>query len=287
MKLLVSLIMLLCFIPIYKVEPIPFESQCYDSTQCDPLDLIQYKMNDQIMVPLISNKMYPRYKNNFDSVIWQTFFDNVPIGHVSLTQKWHLSAQEEYEYTQGMVRIEGDVLKSYTHKIKGDALAYNSIVDVLEDFNQLVSDETITNKELFDQKKEEIQKQRINQYRTDSLNGIFVYEEAGEVPNELLVLMAQKAFENISGYYTDVFEIVVKGTLATEMKEASRYVELVEDNNKSWLTLSEKSESEESKTVLGTADNRSEDTNNDDWIYVSLILTVLFALIVWFFGYSG
>lgn len=284
MKLLVTLIMLLCFIPIYKVETIPFESKCYDTKQCEPLDLIQYKMNEQIMMPLTSNKMYPRYKNNFDSVIWQTFFDNVPIGHVSLTQKWHLSAQEEYEYTQGMVRIEGDILRSYTHKIKGDALAYNSIVDVLEDFNQLVSDETITNKELFDQKKEEIQKQRINQYRTDSLNGIFVYEEAGEVPNELLVLMAQKAFENISGYYSDVFDIAVKGTLAAEMKDAQRSVELIEENGKSWLTLSEK---EASEAVFAPAKNESEVTNNDDWIYVSLILTVLFALIVWFFGYSG
>lgn len=284
MKLLVSLIMLLCFIPIYKVETIPFESQCYDTKQCESLDLIQYKMNEQIMMPLPSNKMYPRYKNNFDSVIWQTFFDNVPIGHVSLTQKWHLSAQEEYEYTQGMVRIEGDVLKSYTHKIKGDALAYNSIVDVLEDFNQLVSDETITNKELFDQKKEEIQKQRINQYRTDSLNGIFVYEEAGEVPNELLVLMAQKAFENISGYYSDVFDIAVKGTLAEEMKDAKQSVKLIEDNGKSWLTLSEK---EESEAVSATLKNEPEVSNSDDWIYVSLILTVLFALIVWFFGYSG
>lgn len=284
MKLLVSLIMLLCFIPIYKVETIPFESQCYDTKQCESLDLIQYKMNEQIMMPLPSNKMYPRYKNNFDSVIWQTFFDNVPIGHVSLTQKWHLSAQEEYEYTQGMVRIEGDVLKSYTHKIKGDALAYNSIVDVLEDFNQLVSDETITNKELFDQKKEEIQKQRINQYRTDSLNGIFVYEEAGEVPNELLVLMAQKAFENISGYYSDVFDIAVKGTLAEEMKDAKQSVKLIEENGKSWLTLSEK---EESEAVSATLKNEPEVSNSDDWIYVSLILTVLFALIVWFFGYSG
>lgn len=284
MKLLVSLIMLLCFIPIYKVETIPFESQCYDTKQCESLDLIQYKMNEQIMMPLPSNKMYPRYKNNFDSVIWQTFFDNVPIGHVSLTQKWHLSAQEEYEYTQGMVRIEGDVLKSYTHKIKGDALAYNSIVDVLEDFNQLVSDETITNKELFDQKKEEIQKQRINQYRTDSLNGIFVYEEAGEVPNELLVLMAQKAFENISGYYSDVFDIAVKGTLAEEMKDAKQSVKLIEENGRSWLTLSEK---EESEAVSVTLKNEPEVSNSDDWIYVSLILTVLFALIVWFFGYSG
>lgn len=284
MKLLVSLIMLLCFIPIYKVETIPFESQCYDTKQCESLDLIQYKMNEQIMMPLPSNKMYPRYKNNFDSVIWQTFFDNVPIGHVSLTQKWHLSAQEEYEYTQGMVRIEGDVLKSYTHKIKGDALAYNSIVDVLEDFNQLVSDETITNKELFDQKKEEIQKQRINQYRTDSLNGIFVYEEAGEVPNELLVLMAQKAFENISGYYSDVFDIALKGTLAEEMKDAKQSVKLIEENGKSWLTLSEK---EESEAVSATLKNEPEVSNSDDWIYVSLILTVLFALIVWFFGYSG
>lgn len=284
MKLLVSLIMLLCFIPIYKVETIPFESQCYDTKQCESLDLIQYKMNEQIMMPLPSNKMYPRYKNNFDSVIWQTFFDNVPIGHVSLTQKWHLSAQEEYEYTQGMVRIEGDVLKSYTHKIKGDALAYNSIVDVLEDFNQLVSDETITNKELFDQKKEEIQKQRINQYRTDSLNGIFVYEEAGEIPNELLVLMAQKAFENISGYYSDVFDIALKGTLAEEMKDAKQSVKLIEENGKSWLTLSEK---EESEAVSATLKNEPEVSNSDDWIYVSLILTVLFALIVWFFGYSG
>lgn len=284
MKLLVSLIMLLCFIPIYKVETIPFESQCYDTKQCESLDLIQYKMNEQIIMPLPSNKMYPRYKNNFDSVIWQTFFDNVPIGHVSLTQKWHLSAQEEYEYTQGMVRIEGDVLRSYTHKIKGDAVAYNSIVDVLEDFNQLVSDETITNKELFDQKKEEIQKQRINQYRTDSLNGIFVYEEAGEVPNELLVLMAQKAFENISGYYSDVFDIAVKGTLAEEMKDAKQSVKLIEENGKSWLTLSKK---EESEAVSATLKNEPEVSNSDDWIYVSLILTVLFALIVWFFGYSG
>lgn len=284
MKLLVSLIMLLCFIPIYKVETIPFESQCYDTKQCEPLDLIQYKMNDQIMMPLISSKMYPRYKNNFDSVIWQTFFDNVPIGHTSLTQKWHLSVQEEYEYTQGMVRIEGDVLKSYTHKIKGDALAYNIIIDVLEDFNQLVSNETITNKELFDQKKEEIEKQRINQYRTDSLNGIFVYEEAGEVPNELLILMAQKAFENISGYYSDVFDIAVKGALAEEMKDAKQSVELIEENGKSWLTLCEK---EESEAVSATLKNEPEVSNSDDWIYVSLILTVLFALIVWFFGYSG
>lgn len=284
MKLLLALFILLTYVPIQQIETVPFESQCYDNEQCEPLDLIQYKMNDQMVIPLISNKMYPRYKNNFDSVIWQTFFDNVPIGHVSLTQKWHLSAQEEYEYTQGMVRIEGDVLRSYTHKIKGDALAYNSIVDVLEDFNQLVSDETITNKELFDQKKEEIQKQRINQYRTDSLNGIFVYEEAGEVPNELLVLMAQKAFENISGYYSDVFDIAVKGTLAEEMKDAKQSVKLIEENGKSCLTLSEK---EESEAVFAPAKNEPEISNSDDWIYVSLILTVLFALIVWFFGYSG
>lgn len=284
MKLLLALFMLLTYVPIQQIEPVPFESQCYNHEQCEPLDLIQYKMNDQIMIPITSSKMYPRYKNNFDSVIWQTFFDNVPIGHTSLTQKWHLSNQEEYEYTQGMVRIEGDVLKPYTHKIKGDALAYNSIVDVLEDFNQLVSDETITNKELFDQKKEEIQKQRINQYRTDSLNGIFVYEEAGEVPNELLVLMAQKAFENISGYYSDVFDIAVKGALAAEMKDAQRSVELVEENGKSWLTLSEK---EASEAVFAPSKNEPEVSNSDDWIYVSLILTVLFALIVWFFGYSG
>lgn len=284
MKLLLALFILLTYVPIQQIETVPFESQCYDNEQCEPLDLIQYKMNDQMVIPLISSKMYSRYKNNFDSVIWQTFFDNVPIGHTSLTQKWHLSAQEEYEYTQGMVRIEGDILRSYTHKIKGDAVAYNSIVDVLEDFNQLVSDETITNKELFDQKKEEIQKQRINQYRTDSLNGIFVYEEAGEVPNELLVLMAQKAFENISGYYSDVFDIAVKGTLAEEMKDAKQSVKLIEENGKSWLTLSEK---EESEAVSATLKNEPEVSNSDDWIYVSLILTVLFALIVWFFGYSG
>lgn len=283
MKYYLVLLMLLTYTPVQSVEPIPFESQCYDVEQCDPLDLIQYRMNEQIMMPF-NSKMYPRYKNNFDSVIWQTFFDHMPVGHVSLTKKWHLSNQDEYEYTQDIARIEGDMIKPYTHKINGDALAYNSVVDVLEDFNQLVSDETITDKELFDQKKEAIREQRINQYRTDSLNGIFVYEEAGEVPDELLVLMAQKAFENISGYYSDVFDIAVKGALAAEMKDAQQSVELVEENGKSWLTLSEK---EESEAVSATAKNEPVVSNNDDWIYVSLVLTVLFALIVWFFGYSG
>lgn len=284
MKLLLALFMLLTYVPIQQIETVPFESQCYDNEQCEPLDLIQYKMNDQMVIPLISSKMYSRYKNNFDSVIWQTFFDNVPIGHTSLTQKWHLSAQEEYEYTQGMVRIEGDVLKPYTHKIKGDALAYSIIIDVIEDFNQLVSDVTITDKKLFDQKQEEIREQRFNQYRTDSLNGILVYEEAGTVPDELIVLMAQKALENISGYYSDVFDIAVKGALAAEMKDAQRSVELIEEDGKSWLTLSEKKASE---AVFAPAKNEPEVSNSDDWIYVSLILTVLFALIVWFFGYSG
>lgn len=286
MKLLLTLFILLCYSPSTKIDYVPFESQCYDSEKCESLNLMKYESKNQLMYPITDSKNYQRYKNNFDSVIWQTFFDHVPIGHISLTQKWHLSELDNYEYTQGMVRIDGGLLMNYTHKIKGDALAYIIINDVLEDFNQLVSDGTLTNSELFDQQAAIIREKRVNQYRTECLNGIIVYEEAGEVPDELIVMMAQKAFDQIQGYYSDIFDIALKGTLAAELKDAVRSVELVEEEGKIWLTLSEKAY-EEDAPVLSLVNDESEGTNENDWIYVSLILTVLFALVVWFFGYSG
>ena len=153
-----------------------------------------------------------------------------------------------------------------------------------KDFEELVSDDTLTDKEHFDQQADLIRRRRLAQYRTDNLNGILVYQEAGEVPDELLVLMAQKAFDQISGYYSALFDIALKAALAAEMENASHQVELISEGNKYWLKLSEKAQ-QESETVA--AEPVDDLTEKNDWLYVSIVLTILFAMIAWFFGYAG
>ncbi len=179
MKLLLSLILLLGSTSALKVEQIPFPAQCPAETSCEPLDYMQYRQGNDVLYALKSSESYKRYKNNFDSVIWQTFFDDVPLGHVSLTERWHLGQKDTYEYTQTGVRIENDQLNEYTHLIQGDVLAYAVVSDVLKDFEELVSDDTLTDKERFEQQADVIRRRRLAQYRTDNLNGILVYQEAG------------------------------------------------------------------------------------------------------------
>ncbi|PXX77077.1 hypothetical protein [Dielma fastidiosa] len=284
MKILLSLILLLSMPSALKVEQIPFPAQCPAETSCEPLDYMQYRQGNDVLYALKSSASYKRYKNNFDSVIWQTFFDDVPLGHVSLTERWHLDQKDTYEYTQIGVRIDNDQLNEYTHLIQGDVLAYAVVSDVLKDFEELVSDDTLTDKEHFDQQADLIRRRRLAQYRTDNLNGILVYQEAGEVPDELLVLMAQKAFDQISGYYSALFDIALKAALAAEMENASHQVELISEGNKYWLKLSEKAQ-QESETVA--AEPVDDLTEKNDWLYVSIVLTILFAMIAWFFGYAG
>ena len=104
------------------------------------------------------------------------------------------------------------------------------------------------------------------------------------MPDELLVLMAQKAFDQISGYYSALFDIALKAALAAEMENASHQVELISEGNKYWLKLSEKAQ-QESETVA--AEPVDDLTEKNDWLYVSIVLTILFAMIAWFFGYAG
>ena len=103
------------------------------------------------------------------------------------------------------------------------------------------------------------------------------------MPDELLVLMAQKAFDQISGYYSALFDIALKAALAADL-DASHQVELISEGNKYWLKLSEKAQ-QESETVA--AEPVDDLTEKNDWLYVSIVLTILFAMIAWFFGYAG
>ena len=68
------------------------------------------------------------------------------------------------------------------------------------------------------------------------------------------------------------------------MENASHQVELISEGNKYWLKLS-KNAQQESETVA--AEPVDDLTEKNDWLYVSIVLTILFAMIAWFFGYAG
>lgn len=233
---------------------------------------------NEICYLLADPSTYKRYKNNYDSILWQTFFDDVPLGHQSLTEKWHLKESDLYEYTQEGVRIEANQVHHYTDLIQGDALADRIVFDVLEDLGKLLSDPTLSTKSLYDQQVVAIQNQRINQYLIDGLNGIYVYQEVGEVDDKAVSTMAQRAMNSMSGYYMDLFTIALKAELAVEMQASALYVEQVEEGGNVFLKLSEKGERVEGVSGPSFVEN------THDWLYVSIVLTILFAFIAWFFN---